>query len=134
MINKEGLLEYLKRKGVNSSIVEIEQLINKEDRKSIEEIQNKRIRYEIWDKKSNINGVGAKEIINSRKYPIGQAYLIYIDDALVYFQDHDPNKLGYEKMTKSQAEKTAKEFVQYKIEEYVDNIIVDRVLQTLLSK
>lgn len=134
MINKEGLLEYLKRREIDVSLEEIEQLINKEDRKSIEEAQSKRIRYEIWDKKSNINGIEAKEIINSRNYAIGQAYLIYIDDVLVYFQDHNPNKLGYEKMTKSQANTIAKEFVQNKIEEYVDNIIADKVLQTLLSK
>lgn len=134
MINKEEILKHIKEQGKESSIDEIAELINAQDRESIYNTQNKRYRYEIWDKKSNINGVSAKDVIKSRNYTIGQAYLVYIDDALVYFQDHNPNESGYVKMTKAEADEIAKEFIDKKVNENVDNIITDKVIQTILSK
>lgn len=134
MINKEEILKHIKEQGKESSIDEISELINAQDREPIYETQNKRYRYEIWDKKSNINGISAKDVIKSRNYTIGQAYLVYIDDALVYFQDHNPNESGYVKMTKAEADKIAKEFIDKKVNENVDNIITDKVIQTILSK
>lgn len=134
MINKEEILKHIKEQGKESSIDEISELINAQDREPIYKTQNKRYRYEIWDKKSNINGVSAKDVIKSRNYTIGQAYLVYIDDALVYFQDHNPNESGYVKMTKAEADKIAKEFIDKKVNENVDNIITDKVIQTILSK
>lgn len=134
MINKEEILKHIKEQGKESSIDEIAELINSQDRDSIYNTQNKRFRYEIWDKKSNINGVSAKDIIKSRNYTIGQAYLVYIDDSLVYFQDHNPNESGYVKMTKTEANDIAKEFIDKKVNENVDNIITDKVIQTILSK
>jgi hypothetical protein len=134
MIDANLILQNLQLKGYSSTIEEIEELINNENREEIEKTQENRFRYEIWDKKSDINGVSANDIIKSRNYTIGQAYLIYIDDNLVYFQDHQPNESGYVKMTKSQAEKTAKEVIATKVEENTDNIIIDKVINTILSK
>lgn len=134
MINQNSILQYLQEKGINTSLEEVSKLICNEDREKIKNTQNKRFRYEIWDKKSNINGVSPENIMKSRNYAIGQSYLIYIDDALVYFQDHNPEKSGYVKMTKSEAEKLAQDFIDKKTEEYTDNIIIDKVMQTILSK
>ncbi|MFR3182218.1 MAG: hypothetical protein ACLTPN_01165 [Clostridia bacterium] len=134
MINKEGILKYIQEKGKSVSLQEIENIINNSNREEIKETQSKRFKYEIWDKKSDINGVSAKDIIDSRNYTIGQAYLIYIDDVLVYFQDHNPNETGYVKMTKLQAEELAKKIVNEKIEEYTDEIIASNVISTILSK
>jgi hypothetical protein len=134
MINENGILQYFQERGINTSLEEINKLVFSEDRESITSTQNKRFKYEIWDKKSSINGVDAKDIIKSRNYTIGQAYLIYIDDALVYFQDHNPEKSGYVKMNKSEAEKLAQDFINKKVEEYTDNIIIDKVMQEILSK
>lgn len=134
MINKNEMLEYIKRQGKDSSLDEISELINSQNREEIYNSQSQRYRYEIWDKKSSINGVKAKTIIDSRNYTIGQVYLIYIDNKLVYFQDHNPNENGYVKMTKAEINKIAQDFIDKKINENVDNIIKDRVIQAILSK
>lgn len=134
MINKSNILEYIQNRGGKSSLEEISELISKENREKIKQIQEERFKYEIWDNKTAINGIDAKEIINSRGYTIDKAYLIYIDGNLVYFQDHNPNESGYIKMNKTQAKKIAEEFIKNKIEEYVDSIIVNKVIQTILSK
>lgn len=134
MVNENNILQYLQEKGVTSSLEEVKELVAKEDREKIVNTQNERFKYEIWDKKSSINGISAKDIIKNKDYTIGQAYLIYIDDTLVYFQDHNPEKSGYVKMTKSEAEKLAQDFINKKAEEYTDNIIIDKVIQTILSK
>lgn len=134
MINSKEILKYLLNKNVETSILEIEELIEKQDREDIKEKQKNRFRYEIWDKKLDINGVSAKDIIQSRDYDINQAYLIYIDNILVYFQDHNPNKNGYVKITKKEVSKLAEDFIDKKVEENTDNIIADKVIETILSK
>jgi hypothetical protein len=134
MINEKNILEYVKNKGIQSSLEEISSLIKSQDRESIEKSQEKRFRYEIWDKKMAINGISAKDIIKSREYTIDKAYLIYIDENIVYFQDHNPNESGYVKMNKTQATKIAEDFINKKIEENVDNIIIEKVINEILSK
>lgn len=134
MINQQDILEYIESKNVESSIDEINSIIENEDRDKIAKTQKNRFRYEIWDKKTPINGIDAKDIIKSREYTIDKAYIIYIDESLVYFQDHNPNESGYVKMNKTQATKLAEEFINKKIEENVDNIITEKVIQTILSK
>ena len=81
-----------------------------------------------------INGISAKDIIKSKTYTIDKAYLIYIDENIVYFQDHNPNESGYVKMNKTQATKIAEDFINNKIEENVDNIIAEKVIKEILSK
>lgn len=133
MINVKEILKYINSRNGESSISEINKLINEQDRESILKVQTDRMRYEIWDKKSSINGITAKEIIKSRNYKIDKAYLIYIDNNLMYFQDHNPNESGYVKMNKKKAEKLAIDFINKKSEEMTDNIIVGKVIETILS-
>ena len=134
MINVKEILKYINSRNGESSISEINKLINKQDRESILKVQTDRMRYEIWDKKMAINGVDAKEIIKSRDYTIGQAYIIYVDGNILYFQDHNPNEEGYVKMTKTQAKEIAEDFIQKTIELSTDNIITTRVIEKILSK
>ena len=130
---KKGEIKDIKSRNGESCISEINKLINEQDRESILKVQTDRMRYEIWDKKSPINGITAKEIIKSRNYKIDKAYLIYIDNKLIYFQDHNPNESGYVKMNKKEAEKLAVDFINKKSEEMTDNIIVGKVIETILS-
>ena len=133
MIDSEKFLKYLKSKGYEIDKKTIDKLISRLDRDKISETQAKRFRYEIWDKKSPINNVSAEDIINSRNYKIVSAYLIYVDEQLVYFQDHNPTKEGYVSMTKKEAEQIAQDFINKKIEESVDGIIVNYIIQQLSS-
>ena len=133
MIDSERILKYLQSKGYNTSIDEIDKLVSKFDRQKISEVQEKRFRYEIWDKETPINQIPAKDIIKSRNYKIVGAYLIYIDEQLIYFQDHNPNKEGYVSMTKKEAEQIAQDFINKKVEESIDGIIVNYVIQQLSS-
>lgn len=134
MIKADNILNYLKGQGYNTNINEIKSIIENINKQDIELTQKKRFKYEIWDKKTPINGIDAKTIIKSRKYPISQVYLIYIDNVLVYFQDHNPNKEGYIKMNKKEANNIAKNFINNKIEECVDSIIIDKIIQKIISK
>lgn len=134
MINVNSILQYIIKQNGKSSIEEIENLISKIDREPIRETQSKRFRYEIWDKKKYINGISPKEIIKNRSYKIDKAFLVYIDNVLVYFQDHQPEIDGYIKINKDNANEIAENFITNKIEENVDNIIVEKVINDILSK
>ena len=133
MIDSEKILKYIKSRGGESTIENINKLIENYDRTSLMETQKKRFRYEIWDKKSSINDVSADTIIKSRGYKISNAYLIFVDDVLTYFQDHNPNNVGYESMTKKEAEKIAIEFIDKKVEENTDNIMASYIISKILS-
>lgn len=133
MIDVKEILKYINSRNGKSSISEINKLIKEQDRESILKVQKDRMRYEIWDKKFPINGITAKQIIKSRDYKIDKAYLIYIDNNLIYFQDHNPKESGYVKMNKKEAEKLAQDFIDKKSEEITDNIIVGKVIETILS-
>lgn len=134
MINTEQVLKYLKSQGKDTTANEIDKIISEYDRDNLVKVQKARMRYEIWDKKSSINGVSADKIIKSRGYSISNAYMIFIDDNLVYFQDHNPNKTGYEKMTKKEAEKLAVDFIDKKVEENADHIIISHIINKILSQ
>lgn len=134
MIDINSILQYIIKQNKKSSVEEIESLISKIDREQIKKVQAKRFRYEIWDKKKYINGVSPKEIIKNRNYKIDKAFLIYIDGNLVYFQDHKPEETGYVKINKNDASKIAEDFINKKIEENIDNIIVEKVINEILSK
>lgn len=134
MIDTNSILQYIIKQGKQSSIFEINNLISNIDRTPIEKAQEKRFRYEIWDKKKYINGISPKEIIRSRTYKIDKAFLVYMDNSLVYFQDHKPNEKGYVKIDKNEASSIAEDFIKERIKENVDNIIVEKVINKILSK
>ena len=134
MLDSKSILKYVQSNNKNVSLEEIDQMIKEQNREDILNTEKKRFRYEIWDKKMAINGVDAKEIIKSRDYTIGQAYIIYVDGNILYFQDHNPNEEGYVKMTKTQAKEIAEDFIQKTIELSTDNIITTRVIEKILSK
>ena len=123
MIEKENILQYAKRNNLKISEKDIDEAL-KTDREAIINSVKDRYTYEIWDNKSSINGVKAEDIINSRTYKIGKAYLVYIDGDLVFFQD----KSGYEKMTKAEAERFAKQKINELIENTVDTIILNKII------
>lgn len=127
MIEKENILQYAKRNNLKISEKDIDEAL-KTDREEIINSVKDRYTYEIWDNKSSINGVKAEDIINSRTYKICKAYLVYIDGDLVFFQDHNPEKSGYEKMTKAEAERFAKQKINELIENTVDTIILNKII------
>lgn len=120
--------------GVNISLEEINEIISKIDIDNIKEDLKKSYKLEIWDKKSPINGVEAEIVLKSKPYEIGSVYLIYVNDKLVYLQDHNPNESGYVKMTKAQAETLGKQFIEKKIEDELNIILYDKILNEINKK
>lgn len=133
-MNSELFYNKLVNSGVNISLEELNEIISKIDINSIKEDLSKSYRLEIWDKKSPINGVKAEVVLKSKSYTIGSVYLIYINDKLVYLQDHNPNESGYVKMTKVQAETLGEQFIEKKIEDELNIILYDKILNEINKK
>lgn len=134
MLEKTDILRYFNNKGIEVEPEKIENLLNNINKEEIINNQRNRFRYEIWDKKTAINGVSASTIIKSRNYSINQAYIIYVDGKIIYFQDHNPNKEGYVKMTKTEAKKIAEDFIEKQIEENLNTIIINEITNSVSSK
>lgn len=134
MLEKTDILRYFNNKGIEVEPEKIENLLNNINKEEIINNQRNRFRYEIWDKKTAINGVSASTIIKSRNYSINQAYIIYVDGKIIYFQDHNPNKEGYVKMTKTEAKKIAEDFIEKQIEENLNTIIINEIANSVSSK
>lgn len=133
-MDSELFYNKLVNNGVNISLEEINEIISKIDIDNIKEDLKKSYKLEIWDKKSPINGVEAEIVLKSKPYEIGSVYLIYVNDKLVYLQDHNPNESGYVKMTKAQAETLGKQFIEKKIEDELNIILYDKILNEINKK
>ena len=133
-MDSELFYNKLVNNGVNISLEEINEIISKIDIDNIKEDLKKSYKLEIWDKKSPINGVEAEIVLKSKPYEIGSVYLIYVNDKLVYLQDHNPNENGYVKMTKAQAETLGKQFIEKKIEDELNIILYDKILNEINKK
>lgn len=133
-MNSELFYNKLVNSGVNISLEELNEIISNINIEDIKESLKKSYRLELWDKKTPINGVDAETILKSKPYTIGSVYLIYIDDKLVYLQDHNPNESGYVKMTKAQAQTIGEQFIDKRIENELNVILYDRILNEINKK
>lgn len=133
-MDSQEIFNLLKFKGYNITEKELKTYLSDIDIEKLTEEENNRYRYEIWDKKTPINGVAAKDIIASRPYSINQAYIVYIDDKLVYFQDCKPFVNGIEKLTKANVEEVAKDFIQKKVNQDVQTKVIQILTQKYLIR
>lgn len=128
---KELIYEKICKSKPGVTFEEISNIIDTLNINEIEQELKKRYVLEIWDKKSPINGIDAETILKSRKYNVNSAYLIYIDNKIVFFQDHNPEKEGYIEMTKKEAKKIGENFIDKKIEENLIMNIYDKVFNII---
>ena len=133
-MNSELFYNKLVNSGVNISLEKLNEIISNINIEDIKKNLTKSYRLELWDKKTPINGVDAEAILKSKSYTIGSVYLIYIDDKLVYLQDHNPNENGYVKMTKVQAQTLGEQFIEKKIEDELNIILYDKILNEINKK
>lgn len=133
-MNSELFYNKLVNNGVNISLEEINEIISKIDIDDIKEDLKKSYKLEIWDKKSPINGVEAETVLKSKPYEIGSVYLIYVNDKLVYLQDHNPNEGGYIKMTKTQAKTIGEQFIERRVGEELNILLYDKILNEINKK
>ena len=104
------------------------------DQLDVQQLLSPLLNLMIWFVGSSNWQVLLIKILKSRNYTIHKAYLIYIDGKLVYFQDHQPEIDGYITIDQDTANEIAENFITNKIEENVDNIIVEKVINDILSK
>lgn len=130
MIDKIRLLDKAIALGSKKTLSDLDEILNQYNLEELIKIKSNAFRFEIWDKKSSINGVDAKTILDSRQYEIDQVYLIYIDNQLVYLQDHNPNESGFIKMTIDDIEEIANKF----IEDKASQLVLDEIYNTVIKK
>ncbi len=134
MIDKIKLLEKSIELGSTKKIEDLEKILIELNIDNLIENKKKNFRLEIWNKESDINGISAKKIIDSRQYDIDQVYLVYINNNLVYFQDHNPNKSGFVKMTIEDVTDIGNNFIEDKATQLVLDDIYSTIIQKMLEK
>lgn len=133
MIDKEALLNKLHSIGNNINSDELDKKLDSINRDDLQKNISQKYELKLWDKKTKINNVDSKIILNSRDYEIDSVYLVYINGILVYFQDYNPNENGHQKMTKEEAQEIGANFINKKIENDVDEAIYDIFLNNKFS-
>lgn len=131
MIDIENIYKKLIENGLNIDIDRLKTFIKSINEKKIEKEIKEQYRLEIWDKKSSINGIDAETILNRKKYSIDSAYLIYVNNKLVYFQDHNPNQSGYCTMSKEEAKKIGNEFIKNRVQERINIQIYNNLFEII---
>lgn len=131
MIDIEAIYKKLTKDGFNIDEEKLKTFIKSIDEKKVEKEIKKQYKLKIWDKKSSINGIDAKTILDSRKYDVDSAYLIYINDTLVYFQDHNPNKEGYCPMSEEEAQSIGNNFIKSRVQEKINMQIYNNLFNII---
>lgn len=85
-----------------------------------------RVRWAIWDKETDINGVAPERVMARADYGGGEIYLIYIDGQLVFLQPHAPN--GSEPVSEDDVEDIAGSHAADIVNEYVFADLIGRVV------
>lgn len=84
-----------------------------------------RVRWAVWDKVTDINGVPPERVMARSDYSGGEIYLIYIDGQLVFLQPHRPN--GSEPVWADEVEEVAALHAAEMVSGYVFEDLVHRV-------
>lgn len=127
------VLERVVNLGGSATLDQVKQKIESFDRTPFEEQEKTRYKVELWDKLSPINGVDAKIVKERHKVQDdGEVYLIYIDGNLSFLQAYDPDQMGFVKMTSDTALLKAENIIIGRVEDAVDNIVIELVLEELL--
>lgn len=134
MLTNIQVWQRLNALGVNKPLSEINTALSRIDQKAIFGKHRARVKVEVWDKQSPVNGVPAEQILSSRTdIPAdGEVYLLYIDDRLVYFQPHEPNQAGLVPMTKDTVLTIANQHADQLATTFADDEVFEKVIEQLL--
>lgn len=134
MINSLDVLRTARELGSEARLAQVEEAIATVDRAAIEQEELSRYRVEVWDRQSDINGVTARTVFESRNDipPEGDIYLIYRDGALVIFQPNNPFLGGMSAIPAGMGISIGLRHVEQLIEPDVDARVVDKALRSLL--
>jgi len=133
MIDKIKLLDKAISLGSKKTLHDLEEILTQINVDNLIEIKKKDFKLVIWDKKSSINNIDAETILDSREYEIDQVYLIYINNKLVYLQDHNPNESGFIKMTNENIKEIGNNFITEKSSQLVLDEIYNIVIKKMLE-
>lgn len=87
------------------------------------EASHEAVVWKVWDRKSPINGVPAKEVL--ARYPYAkEVYLLQIDGNTVVFQPHAPHVPGLVPLKHSNVEEIAQEHAAEVVEKMAFDIVV----------
>lgn len=104
------------------------------DEKAAFEAEKSNLEIKLWDKKSDINGVPAQDVLAHRDdvEDDDEVYLIINrqTNSVIFFQPHEPNVEGKNKIKKSNWEKIA----QKHMEEYAQGQVYGRFEDELVRK
>jgi hypothetical protein len=126
----------LARMGITSiGLKRIDEVLTQVDHEAIVQKHRERFTYEVWDKKTPINGVPA-EVILSRDdvQEDGEIYLLYKDGVLTHIQPHVPHEVGFKKMDKDTVHEHAKRHAEHYAQHHADEEIIEECLKTLLAE
>lgn len=101
------------------------------DQSAIEDECARRVWWEMLDWDSTVNGRPA-EIVKARPdYGGAEAYLIFVDEALVFLQPHDPFEAGFAPITKANMAKIASRHCDKVVDEMIQAETVARLVEAL---
>ena len=134
MLTKIQIWQRLNQMGVNKALAEIETVLSQVDQQAVFEQERARIRVEVWDKLTPINGIPAEKIIAREDVPNdGEIYLLYVDDQLRFFQPHNPFQAGLVPMTRDNVLQIANQHADQLAWQAADEKIFEMVLEKLLA-
>jgi hypothetical protein len=126
----------LAQMGITSiGLKRIEEALAQVDHEQIKKKHRERFTYEVWDKKTPINGVPA-EVILAREdvHEDGEIYLLYKDGVLTHIQPHAPHEIGFKKMDQDTVHEHANRHIDHYTHHHAKEEIIEECLKILLAE
>ncbi|HYF94412.1 MAG TPA: hypothetical protein VD969_19510 [Symbiobacteriaceae bacterium] len=135
MLNALHVLERARNLGSQATLTTVQDALAAQDYAAKRTAHRTRYRVEVWDRLTPINGVSAEAILATRRdIPTeGVVYLVYKDDALLYFQPHQPGVAGIMPVTLEALPSISEGHVLQLVEADVDEEVLTAVLEALLQ-
>ncbi|NPV80795.1 MAG: hypothetical protein HPY52_11045 [Firmicutes bacterium] len=136
-ISPDFIVNVLARQGRVVTITEAQAALAGIDQSAIEAEEKSKFKYEVWDKKSDINGVSAKTMLaRSDVDPNAEIYLIRdtATNNVIYFQPHAPQETGFVRMDGTSVHDYAKKHLNEIAIQRANMLILNQALKRLANK
>jgi len=127
------LLELKMRFPADSNIdgAKLEMVVEAFDDKAVRKDLEKRYVVMTWDRKSDINGVSAQEVLENRDDVLddGEIVLVMDGDQVLLFQPHDPDQPGLVGMNSKKAKAYGNQYRDELVDQTIDTELVQEILK-----
>lgn len=127
-MRREDLKRILNEMGFSVTDEQVEDFLSLYNYAEIKNQEMSKLRYEVWDGVSPINGISANVIRSQYPYA-NKIYLVYYNDVPIYLQPHKPFVNGLIPISEDEIDAVAGEHLNYIAENFATQKLIELAIE-----